>query len=404
MTRTGSASSAAALPAQDPSCPCTQILDPTATSALCRLCHGAIPRVQMLIELNQRFRRDNDEFQHKLAVSYMRHDESALEMSRLRERSDELQTHLALRTQELSSVQKSLSAMGEKLVDEIEKRAELQHSKEAIQEELEDLTRSLFEEANVLVAEEARRRHGHEQREQTLEVQLDAMRGQLQMEREQLTELKERLAEMQRREMEMDELAARDAALGNDDSLASEQPSASSDHGWTPMPASSSASAGVADGPVYDSLLLAEFRDFLQQSPSLKTTKLHTVPFMKNVLEDDVTPCLKFGNNPRTSTRKLVDAIAMNTCFVEEVADPELGDGPLSAAGDPARCRYHFKTTDAADDPWCPICLLCRDRLVAVCEFYNLIRHIRQGLYAQRRVDDVFADVVRLKRNMHDAR
>lgn len=62
--------------------------------------------------------------------------------------------------------------MGEKLVDEIEKRAELQHSHETVKEELETLTKTLFEEANQMVSTEAKKRHHHETREKSLEQQL----------------------------------------------------------------------------------------------------------------------------------------------------------------------------------------------------------------------------------------
>ena len=76
------------------------------------------------------------------------------------------------KTEELNSTQKDLQIMGEKLVDEIEKRAEFQHAKETVQDELEDLTRTLFEEANSLVSNEARLRQHHETREKTLEQEL----------------------------------------------------------------------------------------------------------------------------------------------------------------------------------------------------------------------------------------
>ncbi|KAJ3121555.1 hypothetical protein HK101_006729, partial [Irineochytrium annulatum] len=57
-----------------------------------------------------------------------------------------------------------------------------------------------------------------------------------------------------------------------------------------------------------------------------------------------------------------------------------------------------------ADDPWCVICPQCRDRLVAVCDFYDFIRHVRQGLYSTRRSEDLWMEVVQLKRRMWYAR
>lgn len=56
-------------------------------------------------------------------------------------------------------IQARLLTKGEKLTDALEQRGELMDAKEAIQAELEDLTQKLFEEANNLVANEARQRH-----------------------------------------------------------------------------------------------------------------------------------------------------------------------------------------------------------------------------------------------------
>jgi hypothetical protein len=46
----------------------------------------------------------------------------------------------------------------------------------------------------------------------------------------------------------------------------------------------------------------------------------------------------------------------------------------------------------------------CQGRLVAVCEFYNFVRHIRQGLYSTRKIEDLYFEVLVLKRKMFYAR
>jgi hypothetical protein len=56
-----------------------------------------------------------------------------------------LNSELSTSKRDLANTQKDMQIMGEKLIDEIEKRAELQHSHETVSEELEQLTRSLFE-------------------------------------------------------------------------------------------------------------------------------------------------------------------------------------------------------------------------------------------------------------------
>lgn len=66
--------------------------------------------------------------------------------------------------------------MNDKLVEEVEKRAEIQHAKEALNEELEDLTKKLFEEANILVATEAKKAYEHQTREKHLAVEVEQLK------------------------------------------------------------------------------------------------------------------------------------------------------------------------------------------------------------------------------------
>jgi hypothetical protein len=171
---------------------------------------------------------------------------------------------------------------------------------------------------------------------------------------------------------------------------------------------------------------------------------------MRNALEDDITPCLRFGGNPRTSTKKFIDAIIANNCFIEEMDDKEidglverdkrasqvslakekekqlqtpttglfnktvleritnawtpamssLEEGGCSTCGRDELYRYRFKISDVQQDIWYPICLNCRSRLLAVCDFYQFIRNLKQGLYANRTMDDLYMEVLSIKRMM----
>jgi hypothetical protein len=47
-----------------------------------------------------------------------------------------------------------------------------------------------------------------------------------------------------------------------------------------------------------DPMLFQEFKEFMAAAPTVN--RIHTLSFMKNSLEDDVNPCLRFGANPRT--------------------------------------------------------------------------------------------------------
>lgn len=113
-----------------------------------------------------------DNLTEKADKQAIAHHEITKELRNLQDRNQLLEQELAAKKIELTNTQRDMQIMGEKLVDEIEKRAELQHSTETVQDELETLTKTLFEEANLLVSSEAKKRHHHETREKSLEQQL----------------------------------------------------------------------------------------------------------------------------------------------------------------------------------------------------------------------------------------
>ncbi|KNC96443.1 uncharacterized protein SPPG_08036 [Spizellomyces punctatus DAOM BR117] len=471
-------------PQPDASCTCRNVIRED-NPQYCHRCGGILYPVARLEKERAQLAKQLDLVQRKLTVMEQRQDASTHEMSKLRIRVHELEEAVATKDQELASVKKDLDRMGQKLIDEVEVRAELQHSKDAVQEELEELTKSLFEEANTMVATEARQRYEYQKKEQTLRHQLEEMTQQLEMERSQLRELRARMEDMDHQQ------PSAASSLGNmtEGQARLSVYSSISDMG-------DDTSEGQSTEEAIDPVLFAEFEEFITASADVKLSKMHTLHFMKNALEDDIFPCLRFGGNPRTSTKKLIDAISANTCFVEEMtatqiaaleaqasrfersktaspmrsnsqsADsskrnstllPDNFDASLGANIPPAQtktppptqaifnktvmerlssafsggtlqlgssstlvtngcstcgrssvnsptCRFQFKSSDLPEDAWCPICVNCRDRLVAVCEFYQFARHIRQGLFSTRRKEDLYLEMLTLKRKMFYAR
>ncbi|KAJ1552368.1 hypothetical protein HK405_011584, partial [Cladochytrium tenue] len=477
--------SLAKAPQPPTSCPCCLVIDAD-DPTVCRYCNGTFVEVVRL-GLDRDLARDIlAEQRRKLEDLNEKEEAARQDAAKLGEKVTDLEKLMDSKAEEQARLQMDLQRMGEKIIEEIEKRAELQVSRDTLQDELEELTKSLFEEANVMVADEARKRHHHETREKTLEQELAELKQQLQMEQLQLRELQIKMEETQASAS----LRKRPAGGSSSNlSLAGSRPASQS------FP-------NLAADDVIDSALFAEFEDFVRQAPMVKLNKLHTLPFMKSAIDDDVTPCLRFGGNPRTSTKKLVDAILMNSCFVEDMSPAQVaqlqfqyqcirdasepaspGAGAVAAAAaaaansgaaarrashlDPDKVnamaalaaavsaptqaifqktvlerlsstwtlatagaaaapslppsvvvdgcsacgrvggpptRHHFKISEQADDAWCPVCAACRDRLVAAAEFCNLVRHVRQGLYSTRRREDLFREVLALKRKMFFAR
>ncbi|KAJ3135780.1 hypothetical protein HK100_002325 [Physocladia obscura] len=195
--------------------------------------------------------------------------------------------HLSLRIDAFSEEEdrhnNDLSLLNEKVKDEITRKQDLTRDISALKDELEELSASLIKEANVLVAGEASQRRVLEDREKELESKVAETREMLKREQVQLRELKIKM------EAEYSALAS----ANPNNILGKLQP--------------------------IDESMFAEFKEFISLAPNTKLSKLPNLQFLKNIIEDDVLPTLRFGGNPRTSTRKLLDAISMDLLIVQEM-------------------------------------------------------------------------------------
>ncbi|KAJ3199910.1 hypothetical protein HDU82_009325, partial [Entophlyctis luteolus] len=414
----------------------------------------------------------------------------------------------------------------------------------------------------------AKRRFVSQTRVRALESELEELKSQLAMEQMQLNELRAKMQELQdeqQRNSDNDsEFDAEAVAESNEEgSLLSASAQASFTIVESPEPSflsekmesiavsnnSSSAESDIQPKPIsmppvllrqsitrqrnfspivpvfqLDSQLQSDLRVFMRECGATKLSKLHTLAFLKTCLEEDVTACLKFGGHPRTNTRKFVDAILANTCFVEEMNAAQIADvekmhaevqhalevqsnaqnpsavvaaaaavgsapdspgttnnspatspakllreslvqanqvlhglhnatkdsathalftttllstlstwtsrgtatlpasvvvhGCATCGTTPAPTPFRFKIGNGTDSlaaktgnsgssdvrRWVAICASCRDRVVAVCEFYAFVRHLRLGLYSTRAEADVLREVVALRIKMWEAR
>ncbi|KAI9312662.1 hypothetical protein BX666DRAFT_1985271 [Dichotomocladium elegans] len=442
-------SSNSALPLE---CCCRRILQ-SKESDECSLCHRKIPLMEQLHQERLEHQRTIEELEARVQEEQTRIAQQLTEIEGLQGTLAEVEERLDVKEKELKRLQGDMEMLNDKYVDEIERVAEIQHSKDMVENELEDLSRRLFEEANGMVANEKREKHNLELAQKQLEKQLQETQERLAAEQMQLQELRLRMEEMA---LEQDEFQQRqqlcspvDSIAESEDDTPEEGASNTAEEG--PSDASAATTPTMANGPPttcsngvllqsdkFDVLMLAEFDEFIKSSPSVQLKKLHTsIPFLKNCLAEDVEPCLRFGANPRLSARKIAEAIVMNTCFIEEAPvgfaeeqarrPPDMplristsktmiwerisnGGNPLHILGACQACGrqdqhplpYRFRTSYF--DDWACIDRFCRDRLVAVCEFYVFIRNVRQGYYSTRSLPDLYQEAMRLRLQMFYAR
>ncbi|KAF9300155.1 rab guanine nucleotide exchange factor S2 [Mortierella antarctica] len=424
----------------DGECPCHRVCANLATRA-CGLCDRIIPALADAHNEQTLLLEEMEQTNLRLAEEQKRSSAESVEAEVLRKKVGDLEDALDAKTDDYLSAQRDLAILNDKYVDEIEKVAELQHAKEMVESELEELSRTLFEEANGMVASEARARHQLELTRKHLELELKDAQERLAAETSQLKELKSKMEVM----MEAPPSSKRssvDPTKGNSVDLAQL-------FGLNKISVPEAVSENDIEGPstpataiAIDGQLMHEFKEFVAQSSTVRLAKIHNLPFMRHCQDEDIEPCLRFGSAPRISARKLTEGICSNTCFIEETTPEQVKEYErmvLAAQQPPSPARNSVSNKSmlwdrlqaqyaiyqapkggcqccgrsgplshryriATSDDWSFIDRFCRDRLVAACEFYIFVRNIRAGLYSTRTIEDLYSESLRLRLQMFYAR
>ncbi|KAF8986278.1 RAB3A interacting protein [Entomortierella lignicola] len=418
---------------EDEKCPCYNISS-SIDKSICGNCQRTIPALAEAEAERTRLIKELEHTKKQLEDEHNRISSEVAELQELKRKVQDLEGALAIKTEDHLSVQQDLAILNDKYVDEIEKVAEMQLAKEMVENELEELSRTLFEEANGMVATEARARHQLELTRKHLELELKDSQERLAAETSQLKELKTKMEAMMELSPQSKRSSANSVDRGSVDLAQLFGLTKVSD----PTPQHQDLETAIA----IDGQLIQEFKEFVAQSSTVRLAKIHSLPFMRHCQEEDVEPCLRFGSNPRISAKKLTEGICSNTCYIEEATQEQVKEYErmvLAAQQPPSPARNSMSNKNmlwerlqtqyaiyqapkggcqtcgrlgplshryriATLDEWSFIDRFCRDRLVAVCEFYIFIRNIRSGLYANRAIEDLYSECLRLRLQMFYAR
>ncbi|XP_029438449.1 guanine nucleotide exchange factor for Rab-3A isoform X1 [Rhinatrema bivittatum] len=154
-----------------------------------------------------------------------------------------------------------------------------------------------------------------------------------------------------------------------------------------------------------EAVLFSEFQTW-KESPSLD----RSCPFLERIYQEDIRPCLDFA---KCELAELVQAaVENNTLTVEPVASQTLPVVKMSAieCGGPKKCalsgmsracKHRIKLGDSGTYYF--ISPSCRARITAVCNFFTYVRYIQQGLVRQD-VELMFWEIMRLRQEMSVAK
>ncbi|CAG8687796.1 3158_t:CDS:2 [Dentiscutata erythropus] len=203
-----------------------------------------------------------------------------------------------------------------------------------------------------------------------------------------------------------------------------------------------------------DGIIFEEFQEyvklFINSVPPTSSTPTH--PFMKRCMNEDIQPCLFEGSTGWKSPfykRRLLDAIMKNQCEIQAIhssfsttvstsssttqvnspIDTQSNyDEPPPApklkcglCGHTRSCDFRMRISDSdvavppsttssslfsvtGNPGWIPIDRFCRDRVVAVCDFYAFLSHLRQGLFSNSPVWGMYKQCLKYRRKMCMAR
>lgn len=125
-------------------------------------------------------------------------------------------------------------------------------------------------------------------------------------------------------------------------------------------------------------------------------------PFVARVFREDIDLCLDFPNKELGS--RVRQAVLDGIIFIEAVSDKTKLAFPKKCAllEAPRQCHYRMRLGDQ-ENQWHCISQICRNRIIAVCDFLNYLRYVERGL-VKSSVHDVYWEITRLRKEMVFAR
>ena len=258
---------------------------------------------------------------------------------------------------------------------------ELNKYRDTLEEEMGDLTVTLFEEANEMVRVEKEARH----RDHVLLKETQDKTALLQAE---LKAMKEIVAHLRKSG------GAPAAYVGAGGKGGAAGAAAASPSG-KPIPAPQTSNAARP----YDTRIFNELMQW-KSNPAMTAES----EFMKRIVREDVNPCMSFHPKTSTLSAKLLIDVQEGQLIVE-TAKTGSADDVCSLTLAKRMCAHRVKrpagTTEGPE--WHKISGIARNRLIALCELYRYLGYITKGL-VKASIADIYWKIVGLRLDVNKAR
>ncbi|KAG2179810.1 hypothetical protein INT43_003593 [Umbelopsis isabellina] len=355
--------------------------------------------------------------------------------------------------EEKAFLKRDLKHLAATLVQEQQTRADVSHAKESLESDVDELGRSLIKVLNQIIMEEA----GEQEALLRLNRQYPNMLSNTIMCWE---SRHQKLLDMKDVIFELDSAIQQSSQISGIPKPAEVDAMAITENGNIQYKESSPRPSNVSEhflelvNKVSDNYLhvdgriFTEFTDHIKATAEASKTEGIIIPpttFMKRIMREDIEPCL-FADASGTSwwrsswyRKKLIDNIATGRCEITQWrADNDQQTTPsprllsqsnrasqftasrhlppktkCASCGRTRVCEFRMRLhptysvgdpAQLAGIPWLPIDRFCRDRLVAVCDFYGFISYLKQGLMMNVPALSLFKQCLQHLRNMAVAR
>uniref|UniRef100_A0A8C2KQ73 RAB3A interacting protein (rabin3)-like 1 n=1 Tax=Cyprinus carpio TaxID=7962 RepID=A0A8C2KQ73_CYPCA len=329
------------------------------------------------------------------------HRRETYNMSRLRSSSLEIKEKgTEFLREQLDAAQKELKLKDEECV-------RLSHVRNQLEQELEELTASLFEEAHKMVREA-------NVKQAAAEKQLKEAQGKIDVLQAEVSALKTLVLtstpSSPNRQLHPQLLSPGSSRASSRPGGHTRNKSASGALQLQTEPTPTDVASDREDKEL-DSVLFAEFLSW-KEAPSLDRSSA----FISRVYREDIGPCLSFTCSELSQSVQC--AVENNSLTIEPIAMSTLHTVKALERGGPNGCRTPIETKCALSGMSRPcrhriklgdkenyyyISPSSRARITAVCNFFTYIRYIQQGLVRQD-VQQMFWEVTRLRREMSVAK
>lgn len=343
----------------------------------------------------------------------------------------------------------------EKLTAETKAKLRIKKSKEIMDQEVEELTSSLFDQANVMVIKESRARDDLNIKNKDLLKTISSLKILLETREHAMVELKKSLYSVQvsnRTENEFDStqristVSPRKLSNATDKDKFQKPASESGFNGYTHTIVSGYDEFRSFIGA--DGIIFKEFQDFIRtvieaqkQTAEKALSSTMSSAFIKRCLTEDIEPCLWYSYQvsqstalPTSTKKKLLDLSMKGQIEFRIFIPSSVPETPANEKSDekitnfksfackdkcffctiPRDCEYEMRLgpvdskQPASRSEWFLTCRFCRDRCCATIDFFTFLSYLRQGLIgpgkAGSTILSLFRQVMWLRRRMHLAK